>query len=293
MSWTPFLPDSRYGRELRGITPSAGDRESIVLAFVCLAYVATTAGFGDPPRAVAWAGLGAVLLGAVAGRGVWAGWALVAVGLALGIAGRPFAVANHHFVLTWSSLALALALSAPAEERVELVRHNARWLIVAIMGFAAVHKLISPEFMSGSFLTFGIVAGSFGEPLLRFCGNCAGIVEENRQAIAAFRNAVPDSAAALPLRSPIPDLTAVVRGFGVSILIVEAALFGLFLFAPRSRAAHFLVLAFAAGLGIIRQELVFIAVVVALGYLSCPHSLRWLKRAYLVAAVVFTGLAVY
>lgn len=293
MSWTPLLPDPRYVPARGGVAAPRGDRESIVLAFVCTAYVATTAGFDDPARAVAWAGLGAVLLGAAAGRGVWAGWALVAAGLALGIAGRPYAVANHHFVLAWASLAMALSLSAPVEERQGLVRHNARWLIVALMGFATVHKLASPDFMNGAFLTFGISTGSFGEPLLRFCDGCARIVEENQRTVGAFRALPPDSVAAVTLRPPIANLVAAGRAFGASILIVEAALFALFLLAPRGRAAHVLVLAFAVGLAMIRQELVFISVVVALGYLACPSDRTWLKRTYMVAAVVFTGLAVY
>ncbi len=293
MSWTPFLPDPRYAAGRLEPTPPGPDRESLVLAFVCVAYVATTAGFADPARAVAWAGLGAVVLGAAAGRGVWAGWALVALGLGLGIAGRPFAVANHHFVLTWASLALALALSATVEERQALVRHNARWLLVAIMGFATLHKLISADFMDGSFLSFGIVAGSFGEPLLRFCADCAAVVAENQRALGAFRTAPPDSLAAITLAAPIPHVATVARAFGASILLVEAALFGLFLAAPRGRAAHILVLAFATALAVIRQELVFISVIVALGYLACPGNRPWLKRAYLLGAVVFSGLAVY
>jgi hypothetical protein len=89
------------------------------------------------------------------------------------------------------------------------------------------------------------------------------------------------------------NLPIVARVFGASILLVEAALFAAFVLAPRARATHLLLLAFAVGLGVIRQELTFISVVAVWGFLSCPGELPWLKRAYLAGAVVFSGLSVY
>ncbi|HSM36572.1 MAG TPA: hypothetical protein VK837_09275 [Longimicrobiales bacterium] len=293
MSWTHYLPDPRHADRSGAAGGSAADRESIVLAFVCLAYVATTQGFGDPSRAVAWLGLGAVLLAFVGARATWPGWGLVTLGLAFGIAGRPFAVANHHFVLTWASLAMVLSLSAPDGERVGLVRHNVRWLLVAIMGFATLHKFISGPFMDGSFLAFGISAGAFAEPLVGYCARCAAAIAQNEAALGAFRATVPEAGASITLVDPIGNLSLVARAFGASIIFVEAAMFAGFLLAPRSRWTHLLVLAFAVVLGVIRQELTFISVVAALGYLSCPSGHLWLRRAYLVAAVVFSGLSVY
>jgi hypothetical protein len=294
VSWKPFLPDPRYaGRAPSGAAASLGDRESLALAFVGLAYVATTEGFGDPSRGVAWLGLGAVLFAVVAGRGTWGGWALTTVGLLLGILGRPLAVANHHFVLTWASLAMALSLSAPIDTRAGLVRHNARWLLVAIMGFATLHKLISGAFMDGSFLGAGIAAGAFAEPVVGFCAGCAEAMARNQEAIGAFRATLPEPGATITLIDPIANLLIVARVFGASILLVEVALFAAFVLAPRARATHLLLLAFAVGLGVIRQELTFISVVAVLGFLSCPGELPWLKRAYLAGAVVFSGLSVY
>ena len=293
MSWTPFLPDPRYAARGREGGGGVAVRESVALAFVCAAYVATTVGFGDPARAVAWVGLGIVMFAGAAGRGGWQGWAVVAAGLALGIAGRPLAVANHHYVLTWASLALALALSAPVDERRTLVRHNARWLLVAIMGFATVHKLISGPFMDGSFLGFGIATGAFAEPLLQFCPSCLESIGRNVAAVGEFRTTVPEAGAAVTLIDPVPNLPAVARGFGLATLLVEAVLFALFLFVPRARATHLLLLAFAAGLGVNRQELTFISVVAVLGFMSCPAEHARLRWAYLAAAVAFSGLAIY
>ncbi len=293
MSWKPFLPDPRYALRDPGGASGVAALESVALAFVCAAYVATTVGFDDPARAVAWVGLGVVVFAGAAHRGGWVGWAVVAAGLVLGIAGRPLAVANHHFVLTWASLALALALSAPAEERLALVRHNARWLLVAIMAFATVHKLVSGPFMDGSFLGFGMATGAFGEPVLRFCASCVEAISRNAADVGAFRATVPEPGVAVTLVDPLPSLPDVARAFGLAILLVEAALLVLFLFAPRARATHLLVLAFATGLGVIRQELTFISVVVVLGYMSCPAEHGRLRWAYLAGAVAFSGLSIY
>ena len=192
MSWRPFMPDPRYSRPRRDVSSATADRESLALAFVSLAYVATTAGFDDPARAVAWLGLGAVVLGAAAARDVWAGWLIVLVGLVMGIAWRPLAVANHHYVLAWASLAMVLALSAEPDARESLVRHNARWMMVAMMAFATLHKLISPSFMDGSFLAFGITAGSFGEPLFGLCASCAEAIDTNLDILGEFRATLPE-----------------------------------------------------------------------------------------------------
>lgn len=263
--------------------------EAALTAVVCLAYLATTERLSEDLRA-----LGLVLLFAliVAGTGAaraWLPWVAMVAILTLGIASRPFDVPNHHFVLTYLTVAMALALSAGPDDAAEVLRWNGRWLIVVIMGFATLHRLLSDDFMDGSYVGYMIATGGFVGPLLQKCGACADAVAGNVQLITEFRASPPSPDLGVQLTSPVPALpvaTGIMTGI---ILSIEALIFVVFLWRPTGRIAHFTLLAFAVVLGLVRQEFMFISVLSVLGYLSCPRDLGWLRFGYAGAALVFAA----
>jgi len=263
--------------------------EVALAAVAFVAYLATTERLAEDLRALGLLLLFALLVIGTRAAGAWVLWVVMAGIMALGIAARPFDVPNHHFVLTYLAIAMALSLSAGADQAGSVLRWNARWLIVAIMGFATVHRLLSDQFMDGSYVGYMIVTGGFMSPLLQQCGACAEVIANNVDLVAQFRDAVPSPDAGVLLASPVPRLPLVTGVATAVILLVEALVFVLFLWKPTSSLSHVVLLSFALTLGVIRQEFMFISVLSVLGYLSCPVTHRWIRFGYVGAALVFAA----
>lgn len=221
----------------------------------------------------------------------WTLWGLLAGILAFELARAPFDLPNHHYALTYITLAMALSLSASESEDAHL-RTGARWILVAIMGWATLQKATSARFMDGSYMGYILATGGFAQPLTVFCESCRAAIESNIAAVAEFRSVEPDAGAAIVLASPFPRLTAVAQAFGISILAFEAWLALAFAALPDRRPTHWSLLVFAAGLGVLRSEYLFISVVCLLGLLSCGRDLVWERRAYALGAIVFAAGAI-
>lgn len=259
---------------------------------VCLAYVVMTERLAEDLRTLSRVVLFAAILFAPRLTLSWQPWAAMATILVVGVFMLPFDVPNHHFVLAYVTLALAIALSAPETARASTLRWNARWLLVAIMGFATLHKVISPAFMDGSYLAYVLATGGFGAPVLALCHACGAAAVQNASLVGEFRAALPASEAAVMLAAPLPNLAVAGRAFAWAIVAGEALLFLAFLVAPSRRVSHIFLLVFAATLGVIRQEFLFISVLCLLGLLSCSPRMVWLRRAYAAAALVFAAGAI-
>ena len=76
-------------------------------------------------------------------------WLLITGFLALGHLRAWFAIDNHKYLITYWCLALGLSLLASNPQRA--LRTNARWLIGLAFAFAVVGKLLSPDYLDGTF----------------------------------------------------------------------------------------------------------------------------------------------
>jgi hypothetical protein len=261
------------------------------VALVVTVHAAITDRLHDPVRT----GLLVLCMAGIVSQAAWLQgwrfWAVIAAILAAQAAALPLTVPNHHYALTWTTFAIALTLSAEESEREELARQAAAWIIVAIMTLATAHRLASPAFMDGSYLGYMLATGGFLKPILSVCDGCVTAAQANQALVADLRAAVPSTGEGVTLQPlpHLPNLVVATRGFGTAILAIEASVAILFLLRRNHRLAHWSLLFFAATLGVIRQELLFISVVSMLGLLSCPTHLAWERRAYTLAVVVFAA----
>ncbi|MEN1681383.1 MAG: hypothetical protein AAGJ46_17510 [Planctomycetota bacterium] len=213
-------------------------------------------------------------------------WVVVLSSLLWTLVGRPLDVPNHHFMLTYVSAAVALSLGARPALRAETLQRNARWLLVVLMGFATVHKVVSPTFRDGSYLGYEIARGGFGDPVMPLLGSVGQVSAENDRRIVGFRARDPASAESVTLDPPVPFFPEVAVGFAVLILAIEALIFAGFLLAPRHAVSHLLLISFATTLAVLRQEFTFISVISAIGMMACTPQQRGIRLAYGVFSVL-------
>lgn len=82
-------------------------------------------------------------------------WSALLAITAFGNAAQWYRIDNHKFLMTYWTAACALA--AASTQPAEVLRHNARWLVMIGFGLACLWKLATPEFRSGDFLEFTLL----------------------------------------------------------------------------------------------------------------------------------------
>jgi hypothetical protein len=267
-----------------------------VIAPVRMAVIAIAAAVGldlvehAPPGVVAAPLLVAAALHPRLGRSPLPWGAATLLG-AFALARAPLAVANHHHLATWLALAVTLAALARDDPAPPLAE-SARWLFAGVMGFAALHKLLSPDYRDGSFLGFLIARGGLLEPILVHLDQPASLLGTNAAAVDSFLAAPPTPGGTLALAPPFghAELAVIARTASWAIVVVEAAFAVAAALRPRSPWLHGALLAFLAALAVTRRELVFLSLLAALGLAmlaTTPSRLRWAYLALVVAVAPF------
>jgi hypothetical protein len=125
---------------------------------------------------------GAILLPSLGQRSGF--WFLVTGVVALGNGVNWYSIDNHKFLMTYWCLALACAFASPKPR--PAIALNARLLIGLSFAFALLWKLISPDFLNGSFLHYTLLTDS------RFAAFAALVGGESRAILAQNRQHVID-----------------------------------------------------------------------------------------------------
>ena len=194
-------------------------------------------------------------------------------------------VGNHQYVLTYVAVLMVLACDRDPDTSYAVAATGLRWMLVAIMGFAALQKAVNPEFRDGSFIAFMFAQGLLFEPVLKLCGSCWDAVLHNQQAMAAAAALDPNGAVQVPLAPPLPLMPLVSHGFTWLTLAIELLVAVAFAVVPSQAIRHGLLIAFVATLAVMRPEHVFAATLATIGLWLCPARFAWAQRTYLVLAI--------
>lgn len=262
---------------------------TVVAAVVYATYLFTEKRLDENLRAVGV--LAAFLIAVFADRygSRWPSWAALAAVMIGGIVMRPLEVPNHHYLLTYASVAYALSLTGAPEHRETLLRTNARWLIVALMSIATLQRLLQPAFLDGSYLGFELVHGGFLKPLLPLLGDAARITDINDAVTEAFRARPPWELSEVVLTAPFPGIAQLAHGFAAAILGIEAWVAFVMWRYPERPISHLSLWFFALTLSLLRQEMMFITTLCTVGLMACPPTLPRVRLGYAVLACVFAS----
>jgi hypothetical protein len=118
-------------------------------------------------------------------------FAVVALRMFWHFPGSWFRTDNHQYLLVYWCAAIGLALLTDDFE--ETLRRTAGWLIGLTFTFATLWKIISPDFLSGAFLHYTMIADSrFAEFADTVGGLAPDLFSANRSAVSSLRNASSD-----------------------------------------------------------------------------------------------------
>jgi hypothetical protein len=133
-------------------------------------------------------------------RRSWGLWLALAGVLGAGAWARRWEIDNHQFLIAYWCLAIGVASRSPDPARVR--RWSARVLIGAVFALATMWKLLSPDFLDGSFMRYTLLTDE------RFADVAALVSDVDPAALDANRQAIST------LAEPDQPLTGVTRLIG-------------------------------------------------------------------------------
>ncbi|MEL6444721.1 MAG: hypothetical protein AAF089_11605 [Bacteroidota bacterium] len=293
MKTTLLAPSASPGLSIGTPAPSRSALETLrvslaVAALVYLGYIFTSVRIEETLRmGLAILLFGTIVLGVTTRRALLV-WPVICVTLAMGLVARPLDMPNHHWMVTYLAAVISIATlwTRDPAAQVEALRASARWLLVVLMGFATVQKLLSPDFMDGSYIGFELIRGGFAGPVLELIPAIGSVIGPNAEAVQHFHETPPADLAAITLASPFPGFATAAYTITALTLLMEAWLcLGMWAF-PKRRITHLSLILFIVTLAVIRQEVTFISVVCVVGLLACTPEQRWLRWTYIGLAVV-------
>lgn len=209
-------------------------------------------------------------------------WLLVTGALGWVLLEIPYRLGNHHYVLCYLGLAMALFNGRDDRSLLEDSAFVLRWSVVAIMSIAVVQRLLSPTFLDGSYLGIMILRGEFFRLVYLLCEPCAELAGIDLSLMAKLGAQDPNGGASVVLREPFEGFALAARAFAVLILAVELWIAAAFAFFRRPWVRHTALLPFVVALGFTRSEFVFASLLALVGLGTCEPRmtrLRWLYKA--------------
>lgn len=227
---------------------------------------------------------GAVLLWPRLAEHSWPWWAMTAL-MACALWPNWMLVDNHVFLATYWLLAVAVARSAPEEQRDRSLALAASSLVGLTMLFAAVHKLRTPEFVSGDFFHLTFLSeprfSSLGWVVGEDLGQITAVNAERLGALVGDPTHGP-----IALRTGGSAIAQLARATSAAVVAIEALLAVLWVVhseGARGRLArHSALLAFAVATYAIAPVPGFGAILLILGLADTRPGDGALRASYLV-----------
>ena len=198
-----------------------------------------------------------------------------------------YVVANHHFVFVYVITAIILYTIFPKDNTSRL-RFHVRWLLALILVLSALHKLLSPTYMDGSFFLFQFDMGIFLKPFKLLSADWQQSVKYNLAAYHKIRQAIPGDEISLQLKSPVKNAWLLAKCSSWLAVLAEFLAGSLIFLKPTSRLSHFVLLLTIAGIFLFRLETGFLSLLAAMGLLICPTGYQ--RFIYLGLILLFISM---
>ena len=217
-------------------------------------------------------------------------WITLAIFHLLEIIYDPFRPANHQYLLLYMSILLIVVLLFDETEQEEVLVKNSNYLIIALMLFAGIHKLLSPQIWDGSYYTMLFLRGEMFKPITLFIEPLKEIFAFNNELITSFHSTKPSFDSGVVLSSPNKDLAIIGKYFSYGVVAGELSIPIIFLLVKNPYIKHFALLAITLGVFSSRLECGFLSLICILGFASCPAQLLGIRSTYFLMFILFLSL---
>lgn len=214
-------------------------------------------------------------------------WGLTTLLALLDLVPYYFLAANHSFVLFYSTLLIFISHFYPLE-RIKILKLNTLFLLLLILFLGALQKLLSPDFMSGDFMSFMTLKGELFKPL-QMAKVFPDVFSENLAQITKCKNTVPTANTTIKLQTPFVGFEKFIYIFSLFVVISEFFIIPILLL-KNSKTKHLILVLFLVGLMLTRLETGFVALLTLLLIAQLPAAEKKIKMLYLLVFTSCIGL---
>ena len=188
---------------------------------------------------------------------------------------------NHQFLISYWCLACALAVSAKNTDAV--LAWNGRILVGLVFCFATLWKLLSGEYLNGSFLHYTFLTDDRIQAFATFIGRLSPDVLPQNRLLEVVLKTTPDACLEITLGTS-PGLERFALVFSYWTLLIEGAVAAAFLLIGihwLARLRNWILILFVATTYFLLPVLGFAYVLIIMGLAQCPPKRSGDRIAYL------------
>ena len=223
----------------------------------------------------------------------WAAWLLISVFLTLNLYFNYLHTSNHLFIATYFSWIVTLVLISK-DDFTEALRSSSKYLLVLVMGMAVIHKITSPEFYSGSFMSYEFLFGlRYFSPIILLWPNFDNYISQNQSGLGEIFNTNFDGENSVSIVYPDEEFFVFTKILSYFTIFYEAVVVLFLVIYPRyKRLTHILLLSFIWFTYIYTNENSFFSMLCILGYLISYSGQKRFRTAYIITIILMLSMDV-
>jgi len=223
----------------------------------------------------------------------WKIWLLTSIFLVLNLFFNYLHTSNHLFIATYFSWIVTLILISKHDFQ-DSLRISSKYLLALVMGMAVVHKITSPEFYSGSFMSFEFLLGlRYFFPIILLWPNFNSYIEENRSIYTEIFNKNFDEEINYNLVSPGEEFFIFSKVLSFLTIFYEAIVMLFLLVYPKyRRLTHILLISFIWFTYLYTNENSFFSMLCILGYVISYEDQKKIRTLYILTIILMLSMDV-
>ena len=223
----------------------------------------------------------------------WKIWLLTSIFLVLNLYFNYLHTSNHLFITTYFSWIVTLILISK-DDLHDSLRISSKYLLVLVMGMGTIHKITSPEFYSGSFMSFEFLLGlRYFFPIILLWPNFNSYIEANRSVYTEIFNKNFDEEIIYNVVSPGAEFFIFLKMLSFFTIFYEAILtFSLLIYPRYRRLTHILLISFIWFTYIYTNENSFFSMLCILGYVISYKDQKRFRTLYILTIILMLSMDV-
>ncbi|MCU0404748.1 MAG: hypothetical protein MUE99_09395 [Chitinophagaceae bacterium] len=195
--------------------------------------------------------------------------------------------ANHHFTGAYLSAAIIIFL-LNGDENERILQFHIRFMVAAILIASALHKALSPTFISGEYFQLETSTGEFLKPIKNLFSSWKNAADYNASQLNDLFSVPPDGVRIYAMMYPFNGLNAFAKVSSFMAIFIET-LAGILIFRnPHKKSSHLIYSLMIAGVFVFRLETGFLSMLCAMGILLAPNI--FYRNIYLIMMSLFLAL---
>jgi len=162
-------------------------------------------------------------------------WVLISIIMITPMISNWLEPANHHFVLSYLVMAIAVSVSYSMEMRDLRLKKITACIIIILFTVSALQKLISPVYISGEYTTYLSMVGGFFKPIYRLSGELTAVFANNNQQVGEMLLTDPNQFKSIQLSSPITNIRTLALLLSICSIALELLVASVFILAKSEK----------------------------------------------------------